>query len=63
MTAGMSRVVLGQGLCDRYMAPLPTQNHPWLGTAPLDGGNLNVVLARNDGHAFRITEWALELDR
>ena len=42
---------------------LLTKNHPWLGTVPLDGGNLDVVLACNDGRAFRITEWDLELDQ
>ena len=61
MTAGMSRVVLARG--SAIVTLLPTKNHLWLGTVPLDGGNLNVILARNDGHAFRITEWALELDR
>jgi len=47
-----------QPLLELYF--LPTKNHPWTWAIPLDGGNLDIVLARNESRALRITRDGVE---
>jgi len=60
MTKTRKRSVIVLGLGPRERQPifalhfLPTKNHPRTGTVPLDGGNLDIVLARDHSRALRI---------
>ena len=52
------RIVLGLGSRERQpffaLHFLPTEDHPRTGTVPLDGGNLDIVLARDHNRALRV---------
>ena len=58
------RLVLGLGPHKRQpllaLHFLPTENHPRTGTVPLDGGDLDVVLARDHSRALRIARDGVE---
>jgi hypothetical protein len=57
-TRKRSALVLGLGPRERqpFLALhfLPTKNHPRTGSVPLDGGNFDIVLARDHSRALRV---------
>ena len=58
-TGKRRELVLGPGPCERQpifaLHFLPTQKHPRTGTVPIDGGNFDIVLARDHSRVLRVT--------